>query len=141
MSVLLVNRKARFEYEIIESFQAGLSLNGQMVKQIRAKKVQLDGVFIIYQKQAKQLQMLNFGNEQWRENVALLVSKKELKTIQTALLEKRITCIPLQIKQIGRWLKADIALVKGKKQFDKKESIKKRDLDREIRRDESSRYS
>lgn len=140
MSVLLVNRKARFEYEILESFQAGLSLSGQMVKQIRAKKVQLDGVFIIYQRQTKQLQMLNFGSELLRENVTLLLSKKEQTQIQTALLEKRITCIPLQIKQIGRWLKADIALVKGKKQYDKKEAIKKRDLDREQRKEDSSRY-
>ncbi len=140
MSVLLVNRKARFEYEIIETFQAGLSLSGHMVKQIRNKRVQLDGVFIIYQKQTGQLQMLNFGSELIRENVALLLNKKEQKTIQTALLEKRITCIPLQIKQIGRWLKADIALVKGKKQFDKKESIKKRDLDRDQRRENSDRY-
>lgn len=133
MSVLVVNKKAYFEYKVLESFQTGLSLSGYMVKQVRANKVVINGMFVVYQK--GQLQIIGFGNEQSRENVPLLLNKREVDEIAGQIRIKGVSCIILNIKTVGRWLKAEIAVVKGKKLHDKKEDIKKRDIDREIGRE------
>lgn len=135
MPVLLYNKKARFDYQILETFQAGLQLSGKMVKLIRDKKVQLTGKYVVSQPTG--LQIIDFGNEDLRQNIPLLLNKKEQAEIQTQLNQKGITCVVLNIKTVGRWLKADIALVKGKKLYHKKEDIKKRDLDRDMRRQHS----
>jgi SsrA-binding protein len=126
---LATNKKAHFDYHILESFQAGLSLSGKMVKQLRARRVNITGKYIIYQK--GQLQIIDFGNDQLRENVVLLLSTKEVGEIRSKLAEKGVSCVVLNIKTVGRWIKAEIAIVKGKKNFDKREDIKKRDLDRD----------
>jgi SsrA-binding protein len=140
MSVLLINKKARFEYEVLESFQAGLVLSGKMTKLIRNRKVVLQNSYIVLQK--SQLQIIGFGNEELTENVTLLLNKNQKAEIISELSQKGIACVPLNIKTVGRWLKAEIALVRGKKQHDKKESLKKRDIDREISRDlKSDRFS
>lgn len=129
MAVILLNRRAKFDYTILETFQAGLALDGRMVKLTRARKVTLNSVFIIYQN--NRLEMINFGNEEKNVNVPLLLKPKQIKEIMGAIGEKGVSCIPLNIKTVGRWLKAEIALVKGKKNYDKRETIKKRDLDRD----------
>jgi SsrA-binding protein len=133
MAVLINNKKAGFDYHILETFQAGLSLSGKMVKLIRAKKVLLDGKFVIFQK--NQLQIIGFGNNEIQENVVLLLKKKEIAQIRKELQTKGLTCIPLNIKAVGRWLKAEVGIAKGKKNFDKKEAIKRRDIDREVKRE------
>jgi SsrA-binding protein len=131
--ILITNKKANFDFETLQNFQAGLSLSGGMVKEIREKKVHLQGKYIVWQ--SHQLQVIGFGNDKINQNVTLLLSKKEIKKIVGQLSTKGVSCILLNLKKVGRWLKADIALVKGKKEYDKRETIKKRDLDREARRD------
>jgi SsrA-binding protein len=130
--IIATNKKANFEYEIIESFQAGLCLSSVLVKEVRGRRIHLLGKYIVYQND--QLQILDFGNDKIKENVTLLLNKKEKKEIAGHLSTKGNTCIILNIKAVGRWLKAEIAIAKGKKSFDKRETIKKRDLDREERR-------
>ena len=126
---LATNKKAHFDYHILESFQAGLSLSGKMVKQLRGHRVNITGKYVIYQK--KQLQIIDFGNDQIRENVALLLGSREVEEIRSKLTEKGVSCVVLNIKTVGRWIKAEVAIVRGKKNFDKREDIKKRDLDRD----------
>jgi SsrA-binding protein len=133
MSILLVNRRAKFDYEILETYQAGLSLSGKMVKLVRDKKVSLQGKYIVFQNNA--LQIIGFGNEELTENVSLLLNKREVKEIREKLQEKRITGVVLNVKQVGRWLKAEIAIVKGRKNYNKKQYIQGRDLDRELGRE------
>ncbi len=133
MATLLINKKAQFDYKIIESYQAGLSLSGVMVKQIRGGKVVLNGLYIVENK--GNLSIIGLGNELIRENIPLLLSKKEKNEILGRLSEAGLSCIPLNIKTVGRWIKSEIAIVKGKKQHDKKESIKNRDIQREVDRD------
>jgi SsrA-binding protein len=70
-----------------------------------------------------------------RENITLLLKQKEKDEIIGQLSQAGISCVPLNIKTVGRWLKSEIAVVKGKKLHDKKESLKKRDVDREIARE------
>jgi SsrA-binding protein len=127
--ILTTNKKAHFDYFVIESYQAGLNLSGQMTKAIRNNRVNISGKFIV--SQGGQLEILGFGNEKVTENVVLLLNKKEKNEIVGRLTEKGISCVILNLKTVGRWIKAEIGLVKGKKNFDKRETIKKRDLDRE----------
>ena len=130
--IITTNKKARFDYEILDTYQAGLSLSGTMVKLIRNKQVNIQGKFIVYQKQ--RLEILGMGNEKMIENIPLLLKQKEVNKISGQISEKGISCVILNLKIVGRWLKADIAVVKGKKEYDKRETIKKRDMDRDYRR-------
>ena len=127
--IIATNKKANFDYFVIESYQAGLNLSGQMTKAIRNNRVNITGKFIVAQ--GGQLEILGLGNEKVTENIVLLLNKKEKNEIAGRLTEKGISCVILNLKTVGRWIKAEIALVKGKKNFDKRETIKKRDLDRE----------
>lgn len=135
MPVLINNKKAGFEYTILDTYQAGLSLSPKMVKEVRARKVTLDSKYIIFQKE--KLMILDFGNDKIRENVPLLLNKKEVDEIRGLLTTKGYSCIMLNIKTIGRWLKSEIAVVKGKKKFDKKDAIKNRDISRDMAREAS----
>lgn len=132
MAILLINKKARFDFHVLESYQAGLALESSMVKLIRGGRVTLQGVYIV--RQNNRLEMIGLGNESLRQNVPLLLKQQEVNEIQGHLSTKGVTCIPLNIKTVGRWIKAEIAVVKGKKTHDKRETLKQRDLDREIRR-------
>jgi SsrA-binding protein len=133
MAVIAINKKAGFEYKVLESFQAGLSLSGPMVKAIRAHRVTITGLFVVYQ--GGQLQIVGFGNESLRENVKLLLNPKEINEIAGKIREKGLTCVPLNIKTVGRWIKCEIAIVKGKNTGDKRETIKNREIDREVNRE------
>ena len=130
--ILAYNKKVYFDYQILESFQAGLSLSGKMVKQIRSKRINITGKYIVYQK--GKLQIIDFGNDHIRENVSLLLKKREVDKIRTMIAEKGVSCTIINIKTVGRWIKAEIVLVRGKNKTDKRETIKKRDLDREAAR-------
>jgi SsrA-binding protein len=137
MPVLINNKKAGFEYTILETYQAGLSLSSKMVKQVRSRRVTIEGKYVIFQQD--KLMILDFGNDGLRENVPLLLKKKEIDEISGLLTTKGYTCILLNVKTIGRWIKSEIAIVKGKKNFDKKSAIKSRDIDRDLKR-EMSRF-
>ena len=139
MAILISNRRAKYDYVILESYQAGLSLPSKLVKLLRNKKVTLEGKYIIPQQGV--LVLLDFGNEEYRANIPLLLNKKEVQEIMYQLETKGISCIPLNIKTVGRWLKSEIALVKGKKAKDKRRSIKERDLDRDLGREIAQKYS
>jgi SsrA-binding protein len=103
-----------------------------MVKQIRTKKVPITGKFITINKD--KLEIIGLGNQQIIENIPLLLNQKEIKKIKGQLSVKGISCVVLNLQTVGRWLKAEIALAKGKKKFDKRESIKMQDLEREYGR-------
>lgn len=132
MSLIVENKKAKFEYEIVEKFQAGLSLTGKFVKVIRKGAVNLSGLYIVHQD--NQLQIIGLEADGVSDNITLLLSKKEKDKIIGLLKVKGYTAVVLNMKAVGRWLKADVAVVKGKSDYDKRQSIKKRDLDREGQR-------
>lgn len=130
--ILAQNKKAKFDYHIIDSYEAGLSMSGKLVKLIRAKKVSLAGTYIVSQNQ--RLEIIGVMHGDYQETVPVLVTTKEKSKILTAISEKGVSCIPIDLHTKGRWLKATIATVKGKTQGDKRQTIKKRDLDREVRK-------
>ncbi len=142
---LIQNKKASFDYEFIETFEAGVALLGTEVKSVKAHHGSLNGAYIAVV--GGELVLLGAHIPAWQEkNTApgfdpyrtrtLLVHKKELFELLKALQTKGLTVIPISLYSKGRYIKAQIAIAKGKKTFDKRESIKKRDLDRELRRGE-----
>lgn len=143
MSILLIqeNKKARFDYEILEKFEAGLQLTGSEVKSLRDKNVQLKDSYISFKGNEAFLQNAHiseyksssYNNHTPERLRKLLLNRKELDTIFGALREKGLSCVPLKIYFKNGKAKLEIALVKGKKAHDKRESIKKRDAAAQIR--------
>jgi SsrA-binding protein len=142
------NRKMRFDYEILEKYEAGIELLGQEVKSIRGGHMSLDGSFVIVRGGEAFLINSNIPPYQVKNaskdydplrNRKLLLTKKELNELAESGGNKSLTIIPISVYNKNRKIKINIALAKGKKKFDKRESIKKRDTDREVRREYKGR--
>lgn len=137
------NRKVFFDYEILEKFSAGLELTGQEVKSVRAGQCNLRGAFVgvrgneVYLVGAEipAYQPKNApADYDSRRTRKLLVSKKEMEELRDAESTKGLTIVPLSVYNKGRFLKIDIAIARGKKKFDKRQAIKKRDVERDLKR-------
>jgi SsrA-binding protein len=143
MSILVIseNRKARFDYQIIETYEAGLSLMGSEVKSIRNKQVQLKDSYVAFIRDEAFLQNAHiseykassYNNHQPERLRKLLLHRNELDKIFAAIREKGLSCVPLKIYFKNGRIKLEIALVKGKKLHDKRESIKNREVKRELK--------
>jgi len=137
----IVNRKASFEYEFIEKYTAGIKLVGTEIKSLRLGKVQMVDCYCFFLRGELWIKNLHiseyeFGNRhnhQAKSDRKLLLTKRELKRL-SAKMEEGQTIVPTRIfiSEKG-FAKVDIALAKGKKLYDKRETIKKRDSDREVR--------
>lgn len=142
ISIIQDNKQARFNYEIVETFEAGIVLMGSEVKSLRAKGVQLKDSYISFKGHEAFLQNAHINeyrassyNGHAPERIRkLLLNLKEIEEISAAIKEKGLTCIPLKIYFKKNHVKVEIALAKGKKTHDKRESIKKRDVERQLRR-------
>ena len=142
MMIISENRKARFDYHIVETFEAGMVLTGSEVKSCRDKQVQLKDSYISFQGHEAFLQnahIAEYKNSSYNNHVPerlrkLLLNKREIDEIYGALREKGLTCVPLKIYFKEGRVKLEIALVKGKKLHDKRESIKKRDVSMEMKK-------
>ena len=134
------NRKARFDYSIGETFEAGIELAGSEVKSVRRGDVQLKDSYVAFKSGEAYLQNAHISvykassymNHEPERLRRLLLNKNELSKIERAITEKGFTCVPLRMYFKGGWAKVEIALVKGKKSADKRESIKGREADREL---------
>ena len=142
------NRKARFNYEVLEKYEAGIELFGTEVKSVRGGQMSLEGAFVIVRGGEAYLINANVPSYQPKNapkdydplrNRKLLLTKKEIYTLSGSEKNKSLTIVPISVYNKGRKIKVEIALVKGKKKYDKRESIKKRDTDREIRREYKAR--
>jgi len=141
--ILLENKKAFFDYQILEKFEAGIELEGFEVKALRAQKGALSGAYVkIYNNEAwlvgasiSPFQEKNtppgYDKERPRR---LLLKKKEINYLLGKSQEKGLTIVPLKLYNKGNLLKIEIGVAKSKKQFDKREIIKKRETEREIQR-------
>jgi len=143
MAFLAENRKARFDYQILESVEAGIELLGIEVKAIRAGQANLTGSFALIR-----------GGELWLTNAdippyqakntapeydpkktrRLLVSKEEIQTLANRLQSEHLTIVPLKLYNKGGLIKIELGLARGKKKADKRETIKRRDVSREVGR-------
>ncbi|WP_413585315.1 SsrA-binding protein SmpB [Bdellovibrio sp. HCB274] len=139
--IIQENKKARFDYTIVETFEAGLMLMGSEVKSLRNKDVQLKDSYITFRGSEAFLQNAHiseykassYNNHVPERLRKLLMNRKELDEIAAALAEKGYSCVPLKIYFKNGRAKLEIALVKGKKTHDKRESIKKRDVESQMR--------
>ena len=143
MKILAENKKAYFNYEILEKFEAGISLIGQEVKSLKTRGVTLTGSYVILKNeeafwigvhihpyQPKNVP-LGYIPERSRK---LLLKKSEIKYLIGKSKQKGLTLIPLRLYTKKRKIKLEFAIAKGKKKFDKRELIKKREIEREIKR-------
>ena len=143
MATFADNRKAHFDYEILETYQAGLVLNGQEVKSIKLGRIQLTGSYVILRGEELFLVGANippyqpanapkdYDPERSRK---LLLHKDEISHLIGKSKQKGLTFIPLKVYNDKRKLKLEFALARGKKKADKREDIKLREAKREIER-------
>ena len=137
------NRKATFNYEVLEKFEGGLVLTGFEVKSIRNGKIKLDGSYITDQNGELFLKNAEISPYQpnnlpknWQPGrmIKILVSKKEMKRLSEKIETANLNLIPLSIYTKFKKLKVEFALAKGKKKSDKRQTIKKREDERDILR-------
>ena len=143
MSAYIRNKKATFNYEILETFEAGVVLHGFEVKAIRSGKASLVGAYIIFKEDGAYLKGAtvsyyqeantpqHYDPERERK---LLLSKKELAKLQKELNTAGLTVVPISLYNKKSKIKLEIALVRGKKKADKRETLKQRDSKRAIDR-------
>lgn len=141
--ILADNRAARFHFEILETFEAGIILTGKEVKSLRTNPAKLAGSFLAIR--GGEVWLRNFEipeykfargqpHEKLREKKLLLTSR-EVAKIEKNLNEKGIAAVPLDLHLSHSKIKVKVALARGKRKWDKREAIKKRDIEREMRRE------
>lgn len=142
-SVYIKNRPATFEYAIEDRLTAGIVLSGSEIKSVRNSKVSFNDSYCLFQKGelwVKSLHISEYANAGYASHDPvrerkLLLNKKELKKWADKVKEKGFSIVPLSMSVNDKgWAKLEIGLGKGKKLHDKRESIKSRDADRELRR-------
>ncbi len=163
--MLIENRKARFNYELQEKLEAGIELLGLEVKSLRAKQGSLEGAYVIVRSARPDARLNDAvgqnsgrsggGNEAFlvnlfippyqpkntpkeyepRRNRKLLLTKKEMAELAGVESKKGLTIVPISVYNKGRKIKVELAVARGKKKYDKRETIKKRETEREIRRE------
>ncbi|MFA6492577.1 MAG: SsrA-binding protein SmpB [Patescibacteria group bacterium] len=136
MKIIAQNKKAYHEYEILEKFEAGLVLNGTEIKSIRNGRVNLSGTFCRIQNNELWVLNLHIASTLEPERTRkLLVHKSEIKSLIGKTQQKGLTLIPLSLYIKKGKAKLEIALVRGKKIHDQRETIKKRDTKRQVQRE------
>ena len=145
--ITISNRKARHEYFILEALEAGIVLTGTEVKslrkgnanlqdsyaELRSGEVWLEGMHISPYEQG------NINNHDPRRRRKLLLQRKQIRKLIGGMKEKGLTLIPLSVYFKGPYAKVELALARGKKSYDKRDAIAKRDAERDIARARRSR--
>jgi len=143
MSTLIENKKAFFDYEILEKFEAGLELKGFEVKALRSKQGSILGARVILRAEEAYLigmnlppyQPLNAPKDYDPQRTRkLLLSKKEIKYLTGKAEERGLTIVPIRVYTKGRRIKTEVAVARGKKKHDKRQKIKEREDKRKIER-------
>ena len=142
MTVLASNRKASHEYHILEKLEAGISLSGTEVKSCRAKSVSLqeayckviDGELWLLQCNISPYAQGNRWNHEPTRKRRLLVHRKEIRNLKQAVEMKGLTIVPLNMHMSSGHVKLDIAVCKGKNVADKRETMRRKDDERDARR-------
>ena len=143
IKILTTNRRARFEYEILETREAGIELKGTEVKSIRLGQINLsEGFCRISEDMQAMLQNVHiapydFGNRHNHDPLRprrLLLHREEIRRLYGKIREQGLTLIPLKLYLKKGCVKLELGLVKGKKLHDKREAIKRREAQREVER-------
>lgn len=148
VKVIFNNKRANFDFELLERFEAGLVLTGTEIKSIRANHVSLQRSFV--QAKGDELWLLEanispyeHGNRENHEPTRprkLLLHRREINRILTNLAQKGLTVVPTRLYLKDGRAKIEVALARGKRKFDKREDIAKRDADRQMERALREKY-
>jgi SsrA-binding protein len=136
------NRKARHDYSILDVFEAGISLTGTEVKSLRAGRASLvdafaqekDGEIFLYGMHVPEYAQGTWTNHEPRRTRKLLLTRHEISRLIGKLKESGLTLVPLSLYFSDGWAKVELGLARGKKSYDKRQDLAKRDADREIAR-------
>ena len=137
------NKKAYFDYLIFDKFEAGIALLGTEIKSIRRNGANLKDSYIkitdnleayLINCHISPYEFGNIYNHEPRRERKLLLNKKEILKILNKVKQEKYTIVPTQMYFSSRWVKLEIALAKGKKLYDKRDSLKKKDIDRDLKR-------
>lgn len=140
---LIRNKKAKFDYQILDRYEAGLELLGPEVKSLKKGQGKLDGAHVIIRGDEAFVVGLDIPPYQPNNmpedydpgrTKKLLLKKKEIREIEGKLSRQKLTIVPISVYNKGKVLKLSVALAKGKKEYDKRETIKRREADREMGR-------
>ncbi|MDD8020234.1 MAG: SsrA-binding protein SmpB [Acidobacteriota bacterium] len=149
MKILATNKNAYHDYEIIETLEAGLALTGSEVKSVREGRISLKesyadfsrGELYLFDSNISPYYAASIFNHEPRRPRKLLLHKRELKRLAGKVQEKGLTLVPTKLYLNDRGLvKIELALARGKKTYEKREAIKKRDVEREIRSEMKKRW-
>jgi SsrA-binding protein len=137
MTMKIINKKARFNYILFESYEAGISLLGGEVKALRVRGCDLGESYVKIIDGSPYLVNANIpigGKKDYNSTRSrkLLLNKKEILSIQVKIKAKKLTLVPTKLYNKGPLIKLEVALAKSKRKFEKKEAIKKHDLEREV---------
>ena len=143
IKVVATNRKAKFEYFLIETFEAGIALQGSEIKSIRAGQVSLTEAYVqtdgeeawLMSAHIAPYEQANRFNHDPVRSRRLLLHKKEIRQLWDSVRQKGMTIIPTRVYLKGGRAKVEIALARGKKSYDKREAIAKRDRARDSARE------
>lgn len=130
-ATVTINRRARYDYQLGEELSCGLVLSGPEVRLIRDHHVQLKGSFVTLKNGELWLNNLTLGAETTK-NLKLLVTKRQLNTL-ARVKQDGLQIVPVRLLAGGRYIKLIVATGKSKKKYDKRETIKKRDLSRNLK--------
>jgi len=142
--VVASNKKAKFEYFLLEHFEAGIELRGSEIKSIRAGNISLTESYIEVDGRQAWLtnahiapyEQANRYNHDPRRPRRLLLHKREIRELWNSVRQKGVTIVPVRVYLKDGIAKIDIAIAKGKKLYDKREEIARRDMQREVERNE-----
>ncbi len=142
--IIAVNRQARHEYDVLETYEAGLALTGSEVKSIRAGRVNLRGGYARVRNEELWLLDVHiaayaeagryYGHEPTRPR-RLLMHRREINRLRGRLEAAGLTLVPLRLYIKGRWVKVELGLCRGRKLHDRREAIARREARREIERE------
>ena len=139
----ITNRKAKFEYQFLDTYEAGIMLQGTEIKSIRQGKVNLNDAYCLFKNGELFIKSLyiaeyengTYANHEARRTRKLLLRKRELKKLERRVKEKGMTIVPYRLYLSDRGIvKLELALAQGKRSYDKRHSIKERDNKREMSR-------
>lgn len=136
------NRKAEFEYFLLEHFESGIALQGSEIKSIRAGQVSLQEAYVEVKEDSAWLveahianyNPASYNNHDPKRNRQLLLHKKEIRKLWDAVRQKGVTVVPVKMYFVDGRAKLDIAIAKGKKLYDKRDDLAQKDVTREIAR-------
>jgi SsrA-binding protein len=148
MKIVARNKKAFHEYEIIETIEAGIALQGTEVKSVKNGQVNLrdayvkikDGEAILINCHISHYEQGNRANHEETRTRKLLLHKKEILKLSSKVNEQGLSLIPLKVYLKGNYVKLEIGLGKGKKKYDKRETLKRKEQEREAQRALKQRY-